>query len=162
MGRKDWVPTLHLEVARLVAPHGSRVMTWLGKAEQLDIAPASALEDSEEFPRLDVLLAEELFKKADSGCQELSTRTKSLRGARLTNRTVAKGRVLLLFYIRCFHAQCKCRHHIPMGGCRTGSLRERQAQSTCCKTGPSSCPLNKQPPADFVCATFLKQVKVEL
>ena len=59
---KDWVAALHLEVARLVAPHGARVMSWLGRAEQLDAVSDSALEDSEEFPRLDVLLADELFK----------------------------------------------------------------------------------------------------
>ena len=69
-------------------------MEWLGKAEDLDNVPDEYLKNSDEFPKLDIILATEIFKNAKAGCNELAILMRTLKESRMTSRKVAKGREL--------------------------------------------------------------------
>ena len=87
---KEWVIHLTSELCRMVCPRGTLVMQWLGEAEDIDNVPEEALKFSGSFPRLDLILATEIFRNAKAGCPELAIRMKHLQEARVSNRSIAK------------------------------------------------------------------------
>ena len=68
---KDWVANLKIELIRVVAPFGGEVMRWLAVVFQLEDheqpVPDHLLQDPDVFPKLDVMLANELMKCAEKG-----------------------------------------------------------------------------------------------
>ena len=71
-GWTDWALRLNSEMRRVAAPHGEAVMKWLGRCEDRAISNEQ-LQQSGEFPRLDLMLAQELVRVADADCPELAT-----------------------------------------------------------------------------------------
>ena len=80
-------------------PHSQRVMAWLGKAEDIDNVTDDVLRTSDEFPRLDLILATELFNNAKAGCPELAIRMRGIKETRMTNRSIVTGRELCRLYV---------------------------------------------------------------
>ena len=54
-------------------PHRALVMEWLGKAEDLDNVPDDYLKNSDEFPKLDIILATEMFENAKQDATSLQS-----------------------------------------------------------------------------------------
>ena len=80
------------------------VMRWLGKREDRRITNEQ-LQRSGEFPRLELMFAQEPVRIADADCPELATRMKSLRESRPSSQRVVTGRGLRRFPLLCgvFH-----------------------------------------------------------
>ena len=101
---RGWVSSLKTELARLVAPYGKEAMQWLSGVFRLDgdanSVPDEALQHSEEFPKLDVLLAIELMNCAEQGCPSVYIRMESLRDHRLNAHSLISGREVLRFIVR--------------------------------------------------------------
>ena len=77
-------------------------MEWLAKAEDLETVSDKDLRQSDEFPRLDTLLASELYQNAKAGCKELAIRMKTLQERRTATHSMVPGRELYRFYVRYF------------------------------------------------------------
>ena len=73
-----------------------RVVRWLGNCEDNNVSDEQ-LRNSEEFPRLDLMFAQELVRVAETSCAELAIRLKSPREARRSSHKVATGRQLYRF-----------------------------------------------------------------
>ena len=49
---KEWVVQPASEICRLISPHGPKGLGWIAKAENLEGIPDTAMQKSDEFPRL--------------------------------------------------------------------------------------------------------------
>ena len=54
-------------------------MQWLGKAEDLENVTDEVLRFSDEFPKLNLILATEIFNNAKAGCPELANRMRGIK-----------------------------------------------------------------------------------
>ena len=158
---REWAIALNTELCRVVAPYGPQVMEWLAKAEDLDGVPDKDLRQSDEFPRLDMLLASELYMSAKTVCKELAIRMKTLQERSMAVHSVAPGRELYRFYVRYFLRPTTADTtyqwmDIAQVRCDPGGLAE-----LCARWDDALRLSTRQPPADFLLSTFLKQVARE-
>ena len=63
---------LNSEMCRVVAPHGGIVVHWLGMCEDNSVSDEQ-LRNSDEFPRLDLMFAQEPVRIAEADSAELAT-----------------------------------------------------------------------------------------
>ena len=66
-------------------------MRWLVKVEDIANVPDSAVQNSEEFPNVDIILPQGLAKIAEAGCPAIFIRINTTRGQRLARQKVVAG-----------------------------------------------------------------------